>query len=70
MENILVDLIRINVYDKSPMHNFNQSHFQMRDASTKEIQIPPIYMFVVVNFEALAQASDIQIERRQAVFLC
>ena len=27
-------------------------------------------MFVVVNFDALAQASDIQIERRQVVFLC
>ena len=29
-----------------------------------------IYTFVVVNFDALAQASDIQIERRQVVFLC
>ena len=29
-----------------------------------------IYLFVVVNFDALAQASDIQIERRQVVFLC
>ena len=29
-----------------------------------------IYMFVVVNFDALAQASDIQIGRRQVVFLC
>ena len=29
-----------------------------------------IYMFVVVNFDALAQASDFQIERRQIVFLC
>ena len=28
-----------------------------------------IYIFVVVNFNALAQASDIQIERRQVVFL-
>ena len=28
-----------------------------------------LYMFVVVNFDALAQASDIRIERRQAVFL-
>ena len=27
-------------------------------------------LFVVVNFDALAQASDIQIERRQVVFLC
>ena len=29
-----------------------------------------IYMFVVVNFDALAQASDIRIERRQVVHLC
>ena len=29
-----------------------------------------IYMFVVVNFDALAQASDFRIERRQVVFLC
>ena len=29
-----------------------------------------IYMFVVVNFDALAQASDIRIEMRQVVFLC
>ena len=29
-----------------------------------------IYIFVVVNFDALAQANDIQIERRQFVFLC
>ena len=32
--------------------------------------VPAIYIFVVVNFDALAQASDIQIERRQVVFLC
>ena len=29
-----------------------------------------IYMFVVVNFDALAQASDIRIERIKVVFLC
>ena len=29
-----------------------------------------IYISVVVNFDALAQASDIQIETRQVVFLC
>ena len=29
-----------------------------------------IYISVVVNFDALAQASDIQMERRQVVFLC
>ena len=29
-----------------------------------------IYMFIVVNFDALAQASDFKIERRQVIFLC
>ena len=29
-----------------------------------------IYMFVVVNFDALGQACDIRIERRQVVYLC
>ena len=29
-----------------------------------------IYIFVVVNFDTLAQAGDIRIERRQVVFLC
>ena len=29
-----------------------------------------IYIFVVVNFDALAQTGDIQIETRQVVFLC
>ena len=29
-----------------------------------------MYMFVVVNFDALAQASEIRIGRRQIVFLC
>ena len=29
-----------------------------------------IYIFVVVNFDALAQANDIQIKRRQVMFLC
>ena len=29
-----------------------------------------IYIFVVVSFDALAQASDIQIIRRQVVFVC
>ena len=29
-----------------------------------------VIMFVVVNFDALAQTRDFQIERRQVVFLC
>ena len=30
----------------------------------------PIFIFVVVNFDALTQASDIRVERRPVAFLC
>ena len=33
-------------------------------------QIIILYMFVVVNYDALAQASEFEIERSQVVFLC
>ena len=36
----------------------------------KMLPFDDVIMFVVVNFDALAQASDIRIERRQVVFLC
>ena len=36
----------------------------------KSMMTPYIYIFVVLNFDALAQASDFRIERRQVVFLC
>ena len=36
-------------------------------AKFKTIKCIPTYMFVVVNFDALAQASDIRIEGRQVV---
>ena len=34
------------------------------------IRCVTVYMYVIVNSDALAQASDIRIERRQVVFLC
>ena len=42
----------------------------IRASDTKSPADWHTYMFVVVNFDALAQASDIQIERRHVVFLC
>ena len=44
--------------------------FCRRYSSTSYFQLHNYYMFVVVNFDALAQASDIRIQRRQVVFLC
>ena len=41
----------------------------MVTTSSRVIVVSSLYIFVV-NFDALAQASDIRIERRQAVFLC
>ena len=51
---------------------YDQRAFSPLDPTTSWLShlAPAIYMFVVVNFDALAQASDIQIERRQVVFLC
>ena len=51
---------------------YDQQKFSPLDltASWLSHQALAIYMFVVVNFDALAQASDIRIERRQVVFLC
>ena len=46
----------VNTY---PFSNFNSVTVQVWE-----------WIFVVVNFDDLAQASDFQIERRQVVFLC
>ena len=34
------------------------------------VDFPQYLMFVIVNFDALVQANDIRIKRRQVVFLC
>ena len=49
---------------------YNQRAFSPLDPISIWLSHLAIYVFVVVNFDALAQASDFQIERRQVVFLC
>ena len=51
---------------------YDQRAFSPLDPTTGWLSHLPlaIYILVVVNFEALAQASDFRIERRQVVFLC
>ena len=51
---------------------YDQQAFSPLDLTAKWISHLALakYTFVVVNFDALAQASDIRIERRQVVFLC
>ena len=51
---------------------YNQQAFSPLDLTASWLSYPAlaIYMLVVVNFVALAQASDIRIERRQVAFLC
>ena len=39
-------------------------------ANVDEFSLTHIYIFFVVNFDALSQASDFRIERTQLVLLC
>ena len=57
---------------KSTARPHDQRAFSPLDASAIWLShlYLAIYMFVVINFDTLAQASDFQIERRQVVFLC
>ena len=56
----------------STAHPYDQRAFSPLDPTVSWLShlALTIYIFAVVNFDALAQASDIQIERRQIVFLC
>ena len=56
----------------STAHPYDQQAFSPLDLTASWLShlALTIYMFVVVNFEALAQASGIRMERRQVVFLC
>ena len=48
-----------------------QTDWAIEDQPIKlELDSPSLYTFVVANFDALTQASDIRIKRRQVVFLC
>ena len=51
---------------------YNQRAFSSLDPTVSWLShlALAIYIYVVVNFDALAQASDIQIERRQVVLFC
>ena len=57
---------------KSSAGPYDQRAFSPLDPTVSWLSHLALAMniFVVVNFDALAQASDIQIERRQVVFLC
>ena len=52
-----------------PMISEHSAHFGPTVSWLSHLALA-INIFVVVNFDALAQASDIQIEGRQVVFLC
>ena len=56
----------------STAHPYDQRAFNALDPTVSWLShlALAIYIFVVVNFDALVEASDIQIERRQVVFLC
>ena len=67
------ELLRIKLKDlNSTARPYDQRAFRPLDPTAILLShlALAIYMFVVVNFDALAQASDFQIERRQVVFLC
>ena len=52
--------------------HYDQQAFSLLDPTANWLShlALAIYMFAFVNFDALAQASDIRIKRGQAVFLC
>ena len=49
---------------------YNERAFSPLDPTASWFSHLALAMFVVVNFDSLAQANDIQIERRQVVFHC
>ena len=69
----LIELSRIKLKNlDSTARPYDQQAFSPLDLTSNWLLhlAVALYMFVVVNFDALAQASDIQIETRQIVFLC
>ena len=50
-------------------HPYDQRAFSPHDPTASWLSTLEIYMFVIVNFDALAQAIDFRIERRHVVFL-
>ena len=69
----LIELSRIKLKNlDSTARPYDQQAFSPLDLTANWLLhlAVALYMFVVVNFDALAQASDIRIETRQIVFLC
>ena len=67
------ELSRIKLKNlNSTARPYDQQAFSPLDLTASWLSqlVLAIYMFVVVNFDALAQASDIRIERRQVAFPC
>ena len=63
--------IKLKTWTRQPVPMISEHSAHLAQLSVTYIhKYIHTYMFVVVNFDALAQASDIQIERRQVVFLC
>ena len=55
------------------MTSWHENTFRMTDPLLREsagASNAQLRVFVVINFDVLAQASDFRIERRQVVFLC
>ena len=67
------ELSRIKLKNmNSTAHTYDQQAFSQPDPTAiwhSHLALA-IYIFVVVNFDALAQASDFRIKKRQVVFLC
>ena len=63
--------IKLKILNSTARH-YDQRAFSPLDPTVSWLShlALAIYIFVVVNFDALAQSSVIQIERRQVVFLC
>ena len=69
----LTELSRITLKNlNSTAHPYDQRAFSPLDPTVSWLShlALAIFISVVVNFDALAQASEIQIERSQVVFLC
>ena len=67
------ELSRIKLKNlNSTARPYDQQAFSLPDPTAIWHSHPAlaIYIFVVVNFDALAQARDFRLERRQVVFLC
>ena len=68
--NIIPVSVTIIEIGKIEQHLITTKHTKHETCVTNTLYETWILIFAVVNFDALAQASDFRIERRQVVFLC